>query len=110
MATRAGIIARQDEALRVESDARSAEPVRIGLGTDKQKQMADRAPDFLASGAKSPANGLQHAAIAFKTTDRGARHHFHIGQGMDAVDQITRHRLREIGTARQHPDFDALAR
>jgi hypothetical protein len=96
MATRAGILARQDEAPRVESNASSAEPVRIGLGTDKQKQMADRSPDFPASGAKSPANGLQHTAIAFKTTDGGARHHFHIAEGMDAIDQITRNRLREM--------------
>ena len=32
MAIRPGINARQDETLRVESDARSAEPVRIRLG------------------------------------------------------------------------------
>ena len=110
MASGAGLGSGENEALCVESDARSAEPAGIGLCTNKQKQMADRSPSFLASDTESPANRLQHTVIAFKAADRGARHHFDIGEAADAVDQITRHRLREIATAHQHPDFDALAR
>ena len=63
-----------------------------------------------ASRAKSPAYRLQHAVTAFQAADGGARYHLNVGKGVDAVDQIARHRLREICTTHEHPDFDALAR
>src|SRR6516162_9002429 len=72
--------------------------------------MSDRSPDFLTSRAKSPAHRLEHAVTAFQAADGGARNYLNVGKGVSAVDQIARHRLREISSTHQHPDFDPLTR
>ena len=72
--------------------------------------MLDRATYFLAGRADLPAHGFHHAVTALKGADGCVRHYFDIGQATDAIDQVTRHCCREVGSAYQHPDLGALAR
>src|SRR5579862_1546839 len=98
-----------DEALAVESNARSAEPIGIRLGANEQEQVPDRPPYFFAARAKPAVHGLQNAVVSFEAADCGAGHHLDIGETVNAVDQIARHRLGKIA-AHDHPDFPYLAR
>src|SRR6476646_299494 len=69
MAIAAGIFAGQHKPLSIESDTRAGKPIRIRLGADEQKQVANRPPHLLAVGAETPAHRFQDAITAFETAD-----------------------------------------
>src|SRR5262249_58613356 len=79
----------ENEALCIERDLRTREPIGIRISTDKQEQMIDRAPHFLAGGARAPAHRAQHAIMAFKTAHSGAAYNLRIRQPPEAVHAIT---------------------
>ena|SRR5215469_10538637 len=60
---------------------------------------------FLACGGVSPADLLQNSRLSFERADFSLRHHFYILKRGDAVDEITRHALRQVGTADEQPDL-----
>jgi hypothetical protein len=82
----AGIFAGQHTPLSIECDARAGKPVRIWLGADEQKQVANRPPHLLAVGAETPAHRIQDATTAFETADLRTRQYFDIGVPCDPID------------------------
>src|ERR1700733_5651476 len=109
MATTAGIFAGEDEPLGIEPDSRSAKPAGFWFSADEQKQMLDLATHFVTVRPAPPAHNFQHILTALEPADGGAGHHVDIGEAADALDQITRHRCREVRSAHQHPHPRALA-
>src|ERR1700685_3873746 len=104
-----GIFAGENKTLRIERYSGSAQPIGVGFGADKQKQVPDWPAHFLAVCAYAPADCFEDAVTPFQTADDCTGDNFYIGEAAHAINQVTRHRLAEVA-AGQHRDFDTLAR
>src|SRR5512134_2541356 len=72
------------KALLVERDARLPEPCRVRLSADKEEEMPDMAPRFLAARTAPPADGFEHAAFAFERSNLRLGKNLDIGKRRDA--------------------------
>ena len=84
----AGIAAGEDKAFSIERYAGAVQPISIRGGTNKQEQVPDRTPYFLAGRIKPPADRFQHAVAPFNTADCCIRYDLDVGEAADAINQI----------------------
>src|ERR1700730_6938955 len=98
-----------DKAFLVQRHTAFREPVRIRIGSDEQKEMADRVCHLFATRAVAPAHAFKIAFMTFKCGDFGSRQHVDVGLRLDAFDEVMRHAGLQTSAAREQP-HSALAK
>ncbi len=90
-----GALSREDEARSVERHT-AVEPVRIGIGTDEQEEVARRAlPDRTSPAVPKRRPGQACRPVAVQIGNLAAHMQFDIGQRRDPIDQVPGHGLLE---------------